>query len=97
MHMNETIWEENLDIASLVAVGAMNRAPTRRGAWADPRPQARRGPIHRARGHEPQRCASLPMSSQIHVFICISCPYGRRKFSINVEECVIISGNRLTH
>ena len=29
MHMNETIWEENLDIVSLVELGAINRAPTR--------------------------------------------------------------------
>jgi hypothetical protein len=30
MHMKEINWEGKLDIASLVELGAMNRAPTRR-------------------------------------------------------------------
>ncbi|MEO8970930.1 MAG: hypothetical protein ABI406_04925 [Ktedonobacteraceae bacterium] len=47
--MNELLWEQGLDIASLVEVGAINRAhtrcgawvgraSTRYGAWRDPRP-----------------------------------------------------------
>jgi hypothetical protein len=32
MQINETIWEAKLDIASLVAVGAINRAQARAAA-----------------------------------------------------------------
>jgi hypothetical protein len=31
MNMNKIMWEEKRDIASLVALGAINRAPTRGG------------------------------------------------------------------
>ncbi|MHB8597767.1 MAG: hypothetical protein ACYDER_13255 [Ktedonobacteraceae bacterium] len=47
-----------LDIAALVEVGAINRAPTAPRRWSTTRPQACRGAIHSARWHEPQRCAS---------------------------------------
>ena len=39
MQMNEINWEEKLDIATLVELGAMNRAPTRCGAGSVHAPQ----------------------------------------------------------
>ena len=51
MQMNEITWScgvpmADWHIAAARALGAINRAPTRCGAWVDPRPQARRGTIH---------------------------------------------------
>ncbi len=55
MLINKINWEEKRDIASLVALGAINRAPTRlRAPVRAYAPQARRGPIYRAQCDEPQ-------------------------------------------
>ena len=67
MYMNETIWEEKLDIASLVTLGAINRAPTRLLARICSRAAARRGPIHRAQGTSR---SDVPVCPCLPRFIC---------------------------